>query len=163
MKSKDQILLEDAYQKVLKEVVNTNEELPDSDMKMSAGNLDKLDKSNLYTQQDDREEENDSNEAVLNPSVMFGYQNFLTEEGDNLDVIAKKLLDKFIDRAFKNPNVLEYYSKKYSLSPYENLDNEFELIQKLLVDLLKNTSFIKMDSTALDKIAWDMHGSFFED
>ena len=55
MKSKDQILLEDAYQKVLKEVVNTNEELPDSDMKMSAGNLDKLDKSNLYTQQDDRE------------------------------------------------------------------------------------------------------------
>ena len=54
MKSKDQILLEDAYQKVLKEVVNTNEELPDSDMKMSAVNLDKLDKSNLYTQQDDR-------------------------------------------------------------------------------------------------------------
>ena len=53
-------MLSEAYQKVLKEVVNSGGELPDWDMKMSTGNLDKLDKSNLYAQQDDREEENDS-------------------------------------------------------------------------------------------------------
>jgi hypothetical protein len=60
MNRKDLNMLSEAYQKVLEEVVNTGGELPDLDMKMSTGNLDKFDKSNLYTQQDDREEKNDS-------------------------------------------------------------------------------------------------------
>jgi hypothetical protein len=69
MKSKDQILLEDAYQKVLKEVVNSGEELPDLDMKMSTGmskrNLDKFDQSNFYTKEDDHREKYSDAENIV--------------------------------------------------------------------------------------------------
>lgn len=92
------------------------------------------------------------NEAVLNFSPMSGYQNFLTEEGDNLDVLISNLLYEFVDKALKNPDVLKHFSEKYSLSP-ENLDEKYMLVQKLLFDFAKNSTFVDINISIQNKIA----------
>jgi hypothetical protein len=152
MKSKDQILLEDAYQKVLKEVVNSGEELPDLDMKMSTGNLDKLDKSNLYTQQDDREEENDSlnnqeDELSYWGKLMVGTEmekNYLNNNKTVADILGNVIGfrydkeenvwkdgfkavsdDKVVETLYRIINRANYM-KKHAPKLYENLFKEAE-------------------------------------
>jgi len=91
-------------------------------------------------------------EAVSNPSVMSGYQNFLTEEGDNLDVLIFTFLRDFVDKALKNPAVLKHFSEKYSISS-ENLDEKYMLVQHLLVDFVKQSTFVNMSTSMQDQIA----------
>jgi len=92
------------------------------------------------------------NEAISNPSVMSSYQNFRTEEADKLDVFISNFLYEFVDTALKNPAVLKHFSEKYSLSP-ENLDEKYMLVQQLLVDFVKQSTFVNMSTSIQDQIA----------
>jgi hypothetical protein len=92
------------------------------------------------------------NEAISNPSVMSSYQNFRTEEADKLDVFISNFLYEFVDTALKNPAVLKHFSEKYSLSP-EDLDQKYMLIQRLLFDFAKESTFVDMSASMQDQIA----------
>jgi len=92
------------------------------------------------------------NEDISNPSVMSSYQNFRFEEADKLDVLISNFLYEFVDKALKNPDVLKHFSEKYSLSP-EDLDQKYMLIQRLLFDFAKESTFVDMSASIQDKIA----------
>ena len=92
------------------------------------------------------------NEAISNPSVMSSYQDFLIDEGNNLDLLIFKFLKDFVDTALKSPAVLKHFSEKDSLSS-ENLDEKYMLVQNLLVDFVKQSTFVNMSASMQDHIA----------